>query len=276
MCIRDRSAVPFHTWAPDTYEGAPTPVTAFLAVASKAAGFVALVQLVFVAFHDRAEVYQPLVWVLAAASMTVGNLIALRQTNMVRMMAYSGIASAGYIIAPLAVAGVAGVADESLRAVVTYLVIYAAMNLGVFGIILAIARKTRSAEISSYAGLFQYAPGLTVAMTIFLMALAGIPPLGGWWAKFVVFRALINADTVGGYTLAVIAAVNSVIALFYYLSVLRTMWADEAPDGDVTPIRVPASLLAAVGLTAFATLIFGVLPGLLDNVTDVSLLGLGG
>ena len=270
------SAVPFHTWAPDTYEGAPTPVTAFLAVASKAAGFVALVQLVFVAFHDRAEVYQPLVWVLAAASMTVGNLIALRQTNMVRMMAYSGIASAGYIIAPLAVAGVAGVADESLRAVVTYLVIYAAMNLGVFGIILAIARKTRSAEISSYAGLFQYAPGLTVAMTIFLMALAGIPPLGGWWAKFVVFRALINADTVGGYTLAVIAAVNSVIALFYYLSVLRTMWADEAPDGDVTPIRVPASLLAAVGLTAFATLIFGVLPGLLDNVTDVSLLGLGG
>ncbi len=266
------SAVPFHTWAPDTYEGAPTPVTAFLAVASKAAGFVALVQLIFLAFWGRDDVYEPLMWVLAAASMTVGNLVALRQTNMVRMMAYSGIASAGYIMAPLAVAGESlGVADESLRAVVTYLVIYAAMNLGVFAVIMAIARKTRSAEISSYAGLFQYAPGLTVAMTVFLMALAGIPPLGGWWAKFVVFRALVNADTGLGYTLAAIAAVNSVVALYYYLSVLRTMWADDAPDGDVTPIRIPFSLQAALGLTVLATLAFGVWPALVDTVSDVSL-----
>lgn len=271
------SAVPFHTWAPDTYEGAPTPVTAFLAVASKAAGFVALVQLVFVAFWGRADVYQPLVWILAAASMTVGNLIALRQTNMVRMMAYSGVASAGYIMAPLAVAGVSGeIGDEALRAVVTYLVIYAAMNLGVFGVVIAIARKTQSAEISSYSGLFHYAPGLTTAMTIFLMALAGIPPLGGWWAKFVVFRALINADTFGGYSLAVIAAVNSVVALYYYLSVLRTMWADDAPDGDLTPLRLPPSLIGAMGLTVFATLAFGVWPRIVDTVSDVTLLGLGG
>jgi len=272
------SAVPFHTWAPDTYEGAPTPVTAFLAVASKAAGFVALVQLVFVGFWGRSDVYEPLMWVLAAASMTVGNLVALRQTNMVRMMAYSGVASAGYIMAPLAVAGVSGdVADEALRAVVTYLVIYAAMNLGVFAVILGIARKTKSAEISSYAGLFQYAPGLTVSMTVFLMALAGIPPFGGWWAKFVVFRALVNADTTMGYSLAVIAAVNSVVALYYYLSVLRTMWADEAPDGDVTPIRIPASLVGALGLTAQATMAFGVYPKLVDTVADVSLLvGAGG
>ena len=273
------SAVPFHTWAPDTYEGAPTPVTAFLAVASKAAGFVALVQLIFIAFPTADEVYEPLMWILAAASMTVGNLIALRQTNMVRMMAYSGIASAGYIMAPLAIAGGEGnpYGDDALRAVVTYLVIYAAMNLGVFGVIMAIARKTRSAEISSYAGLFQYAPGLAVAMTIFLMALAGIPPLGGWWAKFVVFRALINAGETWGYVLAVVAAVNSVVALYYYLSVLRTMWADDAPDGDLTPIRIPASLLGAVGLTAFATIAFGVWPALVDNVSNVSLLiGAGG
>jgi len=267
------SAVPFHTWAPDTYEGAPTPVTAFLAVASKAAGFVALVQLIFVGFWGRDDVYEPLMWILAALSMTIGNLVALRQTNMVRLMAYSGIASAGYIMAPLAVAGESPiVADEALRAVVTYLVIYAAMNLGVFGVILAVARKTRSAEISSYAGLFHYAPGLTVAMTVFLMALAGIPPLGGWWAKFVVFRALVNADTVMGYTLAAIAAVNSVIALYYYLSVLRTMWVDKAPDGDLTPIRIPFSLQAALGLTAFATLAFGVWPALVDTVSDVTLL----
>jgi len=271
------SAVPFHTWAPDTYEGAPTPVTGFLAVASKAAGFVALVQLIFVGFWGRSDVYEPLMWALAAASMTVGNLIALRQTNMVRMMAYSGIASAGYILAPLAVAGDSvAVADESLRAVVTYLVIYAAMNLGVFGVIMAIARKTKSAEISSYSGLFHYAPGLTVAMTIFLMSLAGIPPLGGWWAKFAVFKALASADTVAGWSLAVVAAVNSVIALYYYLSVLRTMWADEAPDGDVSPIRVPASLVAAMALTAIATVAFGVWPPLVDGVADVTLLGAGG
>ena len=272
------SAVPFHTWAPDTYEGAPTPVTAFLAVASKAAGFVALVQLVFVAFWGRADVYQPLIWILAAASMTIGNMIALRQTNMVRMMAYSGVASAGYIVAPLAVAGLSTeIGDEALRAVVTYLVIYAAMNLGVFGVILAIARKTRSAEISSYAGLFQYAPGLTVAMTVFLVALAGIPPFGGWYAKFAVFRALVVSENYWGYALAVIGALNSVIALYYYLSVLRTMWADEAPDGDLTPIRIPASLGAALGLTAFATMAFGFLPGIVDNVANVTLLaGFGG
>ena len=271
------SAVPFHSWAPDTYEGAPTPVTAFFAVAAKAAGFVALVQLIFVAFWGRADVYQPLIWFLSAASMTIGNLIALRQTNMVRLVAYSGVATAGYILAPLAVAGTNGeVGDEALRAVVTYLVIYAAMNLGVFAVVLAIARKTKSAEITSYAGLFHYAPGLTAAMTVFIMALAGIPPLGGWYAKFVVFRALIRADTFGGYSLAVIAAVNSVVALYYYLSVLRTMWADDAPDGDLTPLRVPPSLLGAVGLTVFATLAFGVFPRIVDTVSDVTLLGLGG
>ncbi len=271
------SAVPFHTWAPDTYEGAPTPVTAFLAVASKAAGFVALVQLIFVGFWGRSDVYEPLMWVLAAASMTVGNLIALRQTNMVRMMAYSGIATAGYIMAPLAIAGDSvTVGNEALRAVVTYLVIYAAMNLGVFGVILAIARKTRSAEISSYSGLFHYAPGLTVAMTVFLMSLAGIPPLGGWWAKFAIFKALASADSLAGWSLAVIAAVNSVVALYYYLSVLRTMWADDAPAGDLAPIRVPASLVAAMALTAIATVAFGVWPPLVDGVADVTLLGAGG
>jgi NADH-quinone oxidoreductase subunit N len=267
------SAVPFHTWAPDTYEGAPTPVTAFLAVASKAAGFVALAQLILVGFPNRGDVYEPLMWVLAAASMTVGNLIALRQTNMVRLMAYSGIASAGYIMAPLAVAS--SVPDEALRAMVTYLVIYAAMNLGVFGVILAIARKTRSAEISSYAGLFQYAPGLAVVMMVFLMALAGIPPFGGWWAKFAVFKALVDAETFGGYSLAVIAAVNSVIALFYYLSVLRTMWADDAPDGDLTPIRIPVALVAALAITAFATMAFGVYPPFVNEVADVTLSGAG-
>ena len=168
------SAVPFHTWAPDTYEGAPTPITAFLAVLSKAAGFVALLQLILIAFAARDDVVEPLMWVLSAVTMTVGNLIALRQTNIIRMLAYSGVAQAGFMLAPLAVVGSNPVGAG--QAVVTYLLIYAAMNLGAFAVVLAVARKTRSAEISSWGGLFEYAPGLTVLMTVFLFSLAGIPP----------------------------------------------------------------------------------------------------
>ncbi|MGK2947368.1 MAG: NADH-quinone oxidoreductase subunit N [Acidimicrobiales bacterium] len=251
------SAVPFHTWAPDTYEGAPTPITAFLAVSSKAAGFVALLQLILIAFPARDDVVGPLMWVLAAITMTVGNLIALRQTNIVRMLAYSGVAQAGFMLAPLAVVGTNP--DGALTAVVTYLLIYAAMNLGAFAVVLAVARKTRSAEISSWGGLFEYAPGLTVLMTVFLFSLAGIPPLGGWLAKFVVFRALVQPDlTAGGVTLAVVVGVNSVIALYYYANIAREMWMKPVPDGDKAPIRIPFSLAAALTLSVVATIAFGV------------------
>ncbi len=247
------SAVPFHTWAPDTYEGAPTPVTAFLAVASKAAGFVALLQVIFIAFPGRTDVIEPLMWVLAALTMTVGNMIALRQTNVIRMLAYSGVAQAGFMLAPLAVGS-----EFSARAVVTYLVIYAAMNLGAFAVVIAIARKTRSAEISSFGGLFEYAPGLTVILSLFLFSLAGIPPFGGWLAKFVVFRTLADANTTSGYVLGVVVAVNSVIALFYYANVAREMWMKPVPDEDTTPIVVPFAIQAAIGLTVLATVAFGV------------------
>jgi NADH-quinone oxidoreductase subunit N len=251
------SAVPFHTWAPDTYEGAPTPITAFLAVASKAAGFVALLQLITVAFAGRTDVVGPLMWVLAALTMTVGNLIALRQTNIVRMLAYSGVAQAGFMLAPLAV--VDSNPRGAVKAVVTYLVIYAAMNLGAFAVVLAVARKTRSAEISTWDGLFEYAPGLTVLMSAFLFSLAGIPPLGGWLAKFVVFRALLQPHvTAGGVALAVVVGVNSVIALYYYANVARSMWMRSAPDGDRSPVKVPVSLAAALALSVVVTLAFGV------------------
>jgi NADH-quinone oxidoreductase subunit N len=269
------SAVPFHHWAPDTYEGAPTPVTAFLAVGSKAAGFVALLQLVMIGFYGRDDVYEPVIWILAAASMTIGNLLALRQDNIVRMMAYSGVAQAGFMLAPLAVAGEIG--DEAVVATVTYLLIYAAMTLGAFAVIIALARKTGSAKIESFNGAFHYAPGLTVLMSIFLFSLAGIPPLGGWFAKFAVFTALIDANNAAGVSLAVIAAVNSVIALYYYGNVARCMWAEEAPDGDLTPVKVPVSLVAALGLTAALTLLFGVFPNLVSEVSDVGLIStLGG
>ena len=271
------SAVPFHTWAPDVYEGAPTPVTAFLSVASKAAGFVALLALVFVGFYGRPEVWEPLVWILAAFSMTVGNLIALRQTNIVRLMAYSGVAQTGFMIAPLAVAGHStAVGDQALSATVTYLVIYAAMNLGAFAVIISLARKTGSAEISSFAGAFRYAPALTVAMTVFMGSLAGIPPLGGWFAKFEVFRVLTTAGDPWGYALAVVAAVNAAVALYYYASILLRMWADDVPDGDVGAVPITPSLASALAICGVVTLLFGVVPQTVARFTHVSLLALGG
>src|SRR5581483_5273315 len=197
------SAVPFHTWAPDTYEGAPTPITAFLSVSSKAGGFVAIMSLVFVGFYGNHNVWEPMFWVLAVLTMTVGNLVALRQTNIVRLFAYSSVAQAGYMLAPLAVAGELKTTQQSLSAVIIYLLVYAGMNLGAFAIIITVARKTRSGEIESFGGLFEYAPGLTVLMTVFLFALAGIPPLAGWFAKFQVFYATANAGTASGYVLAV-------------------------------------------------------------------------
>jgi NADH-quinone oxidoreductase subunit N len=274
------SAVPFHTWAPDTYEGAPTPVTSFLAVASKTAGFVALLILIFVGFYgpNGNDVWEPLFYILSVASMFVGNLIALRQSNVVRMLAYSGIAQAGYMMAPLAVAGASiGVGDTALRSILIYLVIYAAMNLGVFAVVIAVARKTRSAEITSFSGLFQYAPGLAVTMVVFLFSLAGIPPLAGWFAKFVIFQSLVNAGSAGGYVLAVLVGVNSVIALFYYARLARMMFMEAPIDGDVTPIRVPVSLTAAMAITGVVTVVLGVFPYLVTRVTEnVTLLGIGG
>ena len=322
------SAVPFHTWAPDTYEGAPTPVTAFLSVASKAAGFVALLGLVFVAFEGAADVVQPFFWVLAAVTMTVGNLIALRQTNIVRMLAYSGVAQGGFMLAPFAVAFEddawqlpgTDITTTPYFAIVVYAVIYAFMNLGAFSVVLAVSRRTRSGEISSYGGLFSYAPGMAVLMTLFLAALAGIPPASGWFAKFVVFWALAGAGTPAGWVLAVIVAVNAVIAFGYYARVLVQMWFQPVPetvalgvdsggdDGDeldvaaataeqdehgdawlatetrqatmvrFTPGRIPmtGALAAALAITAIATVVFGVLPGLVSHFGDVATFHFGG
>jgi NADH-quinone oxidoreductase subunit N len=265
------SAVPFHTWAPDTYEGAPTPITAYLSVASKAAGFVAIASLCLVGFWQQEQVWQPLFWILATASMVVGNFVALRQTNIVRLLAYSSIAQAGYMLAPLAIAGESIAArDEAIGALVIYLLVYGAMNLGAFAVVIAVSRKTRSGEISSYGGLFQYAPGMTLVMTVFLFSLAGIPPLGGWFAKFVIFKALVNPGTAAGYVLAIIVGINSVVALFYYARVAQHMWMQPIPDEDRTPIRVPPSLIGALALCCIVTLVLGVAPGLVGDIGDVA------
>jgi NADH-quinone oxidoreductase subunit N len=264
------SAVPFHTWAPDTYEGAPAPITAFLSVASKAAGFVALATLLFVAFPQASDVWQPFIWVLSALTMTVGNVVALRQTNIVRMIAYSSVSQGGFVLMPLAVAGINNGGASALRAVVVYMLIYAATNLGMFGVIIAVSRKTRSGDISSWGGLFSYAPGLGALATIFLASLAGIPPLGGWVGKFAAFQSMLTSGSGWGYGLALIGAVNSVVAFGYYGSVMREIWMKPVPDGDTTPIRIPGSLKLALVITAVATLVLGILPGVAMHFGDIA------
>jgi len=268
------SAVPFHTWAPDVYQGAPTPVTAFLSVASKAAGFVALVTVVYVGFPGSHEVWQPVFWILSALTMTLGNVMALKQTNIVRMLAYSSVAQGGFILMPLAVAGMDGVANSALRAVVTYLLVYAATNLGVFAVVMVVSRKTQSGEISSFGGLFSYAPGLASLMTIFLASLAGIPPLGGWFGKFAAFQSLVSAGSNWAYVLAVIGGVNSVVAFGYYGNIMREMWMKPVPDGDTAPVKIHSSLGVALGITGLATVVLGVFPGLVIHFGDIA--GLAG
>jgi NADH-quinone oxidoreductase subunit N len=264
------SAVPFHQWAPDTYEGAPTPVTAFFSVAAKSAGFVALMTLVFIAFPGASDVVEPLVWVMAALTMTIGNVLALRQTNIVRMLAYSSVSQGGFILMPLAFADESG--GAAMNAVMVYLLVYAFMNLGAFAVVIAVSRKTNSGAISSFGGLFGYAPGLAVAMTIFFASLAGIPPLGGWFAKFNAFKAVLDAGTVSAYVLAAIAAVNTVIAAAYYMRVLRVVWMDDAPDGDTAPVNPPAPIVAALGITVVGTIVVGVLPNVVARVGAIDAL----
>jgi len=266
------SAVPFHLWAPDTYEGAPTPVTAFLSVASKTAGFIAMLQLVFVGFLGREDVWKPIFWVLAALTMTVGNLTALRQSNIVRLLAYSSVAQAGFMLVPFAVVSTDDI-QPYVGAVVAYLILYAAMNLGAFAVVIAVARKTKSGEISSYGGLFTYAPGLAALMSIFLVSLAGIPPLAGWAAKFLVMRSLFVDLTPSGVVLGVVFAVNSVIALAYYLQVVREMFFRPVPEGiDAGDVRVPAALNAAIAICGLLTVVLGVIPGSIARIADLSVL----
>jgi NADH-quinone oxidoreductase subunit N len=271
------SAVPLHFWTPDTYEGAPTPVSAYLSVGSKAAGFVGLLTLCYLAFVEVREIWGPALWILAALSMTVGNLIALRQSNVVRLLGYSSIAQAGFMLVPFAVAAVVDGPElqDAFFATVTYLLIYAFMNLGAFGVVIAVGNRLRSAEIDDYGGLFTYAPGLATMLAVFFFALAGVPPLAGWFAKFVMFRAALSTGgDVWAVSLAVIAAVNAVIGFYYYARVVRSVFMDPVPasvdaaafgDEPVVP-----SLRFALGLAAAAVVAIGIFPQLLAFFGDVT------
>jgi len=265
------SAVPFHFWTPDTYEGAPTPVTAFLSVASKAAGFVGLLTVVRFAFFPSHLSWQPVLWGLAAASIVVGNLAALRQTNVVRMLAYSSIAQGGFILVPLAVAGSGSSAKVGYEGVFIYLLVYAAMNLGAFACVIANARRTRSGEITSFAGLGRTNPALAVVFSIFLFSLAGVPPFAGWFAKFVMFRAVLENGSTGAVILGVIAAVFSVVAFFYYAGVVRQIWFHDPADlGADTASKLPVALTAALSITLAVVLVIGVYPQLFARIGDLA------
>jgi NADH-quinone oxidoreductase subunit N len=271
------SAVPFHFWAPDTYQGAPTPVAAYLSVGSKAAGFVGLLTLCYQAFSTVPQIWGPILWVLAVASMTVGNLIALRQTNIVRLLGYSSIAQGGFILVPFAMAAsydTVGLSD-AFFASVTYVLVYAFMNLGAFAVVIAGASKAASGNLDDWGGMNRYAPGLASLLALFFFSLAGIPPLAGWFAKFVMFRAVIGAfESPWAVALAVIAAVNAVIALVYYARVVKSVYMDDVPvtvpvDRAVLT-EIPRPLGLAIGITAAVVIVVGFLPQMLGFFGEVT------
>ena len=245
------------------------PVTAFLSVASKAGGFVALLTIIKFGFFPSQDSWEPVLWVLAAASMIFGNLVALRQTNIVRMLAYSSIAQGGFILVPLAVAG-----DGSRGALLLRSGRHLPLHLrGDEPRCLRggdrVARRTGNTEIESYSGLGRTSPWLAVTMTFFLFSLAGIPPFAGWFAKFVLFRAVLDANSPSAVVLGVIAALGSVVAFFYYAAVARKMWFhDPAPEAAVTPKPVPAALTVAIGLTAAFVVVVGVYPQIIARIGE--------
>ncbi len=244
------SMAPFHLWAPDTYEAAPTPVTAFLTVAPKALGFIALVRVLGSAFESMAGDWQSIITGLSILTMTVGNIAALSQTNIKRLIAYSSIAQAGYILMGLAVFGNFGTASIWI-----YLAAYAFTNLGLFTIVIAVSNQTGSDDLAAYQGLARRSPGLAAALALFLISLAGIPPLAGFIAKFFVFAAVIREH----YTvLAIAAALNSAVAAYYYFRIVKTVYLSE--PSDPRPIALPWSLGIGLILCLAGVLVLGLVP----------------
>jgi len=263
------SAVPFHFWAPDTYEGSPIPVAAFLSVASKAAGFAGMLSLMFVGFVHQTQVWAPGFAILAVLTMTIGNVVALQQTNIVRLLAYSSIAQAGYILLPFAVVkgGSPAVLRDAFAACLTYILIYSFMNIGAFAVVIGVSRKRPTNLISDYEGLMQSEPGLALAMAFFLISLAGIPPLAGFWAKFFVFSAAIHGNAAW---LGAIMVVNSVIGAYYYLTVASKMIL--RPARDTSPIGVPYPIVVAIALSLIVVVGVGIYPNFFQHFSPRSTL----
>jgi NADH-quinone oxidoreductase subunit N len=270
------SAVPFQFWAPDTYEGAPVPVAGFLAVASAAAGFAGLLQLMFVAFVGQAAFWTPIFAVLSVLTMTLGNLVALRQRQTIRLLAYSGIAQSGYILLPFAlVSADVAVNQNAFQAAVVYILIYAVMNIGAYAVATAVAERKPSLQIEDFAGLAKTAPLLAVAMTAFMVSLAGVPPTGGFWGKLLIFRAAIQFGGWLGPVLASVMVVNSVISVGYYFSIPRAMIFEEPAEGEGRA-ATPTLLGFVVGLSLVAIVAIFVVPDALFRLGELSSLAFGG
>jgi NADH-quinone oxidoreductase subunit N len=232
------SAVPFHMWTPDVYEGAPTPVTAFFSAAPKVAAMALLVRVLLSAFPGVLEQWQQIVWLLAVASMTLGAFAAIGQRNIKRLMAYSSIANIGFALVGLTAAG-----REGTQGVLIYMAIYLAMTIGAFACIQSMRRAEGPVEdIDELAGLAVNSPAMAFVLAIMMFSLAGIPPLAGFWAKYFVFLPAIKA---GLYALAVIGVLASVVAAYYYLRIVKIMYFD-APKEKFLPVRAKAGLVMAV------------------------------
>ena len=265
------SVVPFHSWAPDTYEGAPLPVTAYLSVSSKATGFVALIILLTKVFAGSGSSWGIILVIISGLTMTLGNLVALQQNNPVRLLAYSSISQAGFILAPIAISGITGDYQDGIFASVTYLIIYAFMNLGAFLSVHLFSNYAGSANFYEWGGAARISPLAGVLTTIFFFSLAGIPPLGGWFAKFVVFRSLLGSANSIGIALGVVGAINAVIALVYYARISKVIWMDEPKSINEEKIFQFENPLKVVGVfTVLITFVSGIFPGIFSYLGEVS------
>ncbi|MBI2877336.1 MAG: NADH-quinone oxidoreductase subunit N [Candidatus Tectomicrobia bacterium] len=246
------AAVPFHMWAPDVYEGAPTPVTAFMSVGPKAAAFVALMRIFLVAMVAVRPHWDAIFWGLAVLSMTIGNVVAIVQTNLKRMLAYSSIAHAGYVLIGIIAGNQIGYAS-----VLLYMLVYVFMNVGAFSMIILLCTKSgKGDQITDFTGLARSNPWAAAAFVVFFLSLAGIPPTGGFVGKLYIFAAAIQANYVG---LAIIGVLNSAISLYYYFRVVMAMYMEE-PSGPLALSAHPV-LIVALSVMVLATLFLGLYPG---------------
>lgn len=257
------AAVPFHMWAPDTYDGAPTPVSAFLITASEAAAFAVLLRLFTVALPGLAEQWQLILAVMALVTMTYGNVTAILQTRTKRMLAYSAIAQAGYLLVGLAVASPAGVS-----ALLFYVLVYALMTIGAFTVVLLLSRESLGEEIDDFKGLSQRSPLLALMVTILMLSLIGIPPTAGFFGKFLLYRAAVDSGMVW---LGLATVLNGVVSVPYYYRIVRNMYMKE---GSTTSALVPSIPIAVVLFVSVAgTLLLGILPEPLVRVVTAITVG---
>jgi len=262
------SAAPFHMWAPDVYEGAPTPVTAFFAVAPKIAAFSLLIRVLTGPFGSMVGQWQQVVEFISVASMLVGSFAAIAQTNMKRLMAYSSIGHVGYALIGLTIGN-----QEGIRAVLIYLAIYLVMNAGAFAIVLSMRQKNRSLEgIEDLAGLSKTHPLMALSLGLFMFSMAGIPPLAGFWGKWMVFMSAIDQ---GYIALSVIGVLTSVVSAFYYIRVIKVMYFDEPAEGLDKAVSAPVGLI--MGVAALAVVLFNLVPaGLFSSASTAAASLFGG